>query len=487
MKAAVNAVENGMSVYAASKAFGIPNSTLYDHAKGKYKGYDTSFGPARALTDEEEEALVNYLKYMSECGFPLSVKMIRLFAEEILKSSGRPRDRDTGPTDSWVKCCFLKRHKDISLRTPHELDKSKAAVCQERLSYFYDLLQVQLHSIDSDPSRLFNVDETGFGGKYKSPTKVAAVKGARQAFKVDIKINGHITALMAISASGKVVPPYIVFSKNVPKTNFQQDLPGNWTFEATKSGFISTDHFVKWMKESFIPSIDNRRPVCLILDNHKSHLSTEVIECAQANGISLLYLPSNTSHILQPLDVGYFHVLKYNMHNLCSLLGYAGATCLPRHEFCKVFEQAVNKISTSNVISAFSEVGFLPFVKDKVKALSKPHQPTSGLIPRTDEDIECCPTCSQPTTNILVRTGLIPQSLAHILVPAPVLPAAKSAETCEARVIPAKTASKRKCFVPPPTVSKAAKPQETAATATINEPVTGPSRPTTSADDLRVC
>ena len=58
MKAAVNAVENGMSVYTASKGFGIPNSTLYGHAKGKYKGYDTSFGPARALTTDEE-ALVN--------------------------------------------------------------------------------------------------------------------------------------------------------------------------------------------------------------------------------------------------------------------------------------------------------------------------------------------------------------------------------------------------------------------------------------------
>ena len=55
--------------------------------------------------------------------------------------------------------------------------------------------------------------------------KVAAVKSARQAFKVDIKVNGHITALMAISASGKVVPPYIVFSKNITKKNFNRTCP----------------------------------------------------------------------------------------------------------------------------------------------------------------------------------------------------------------------------------------------------------------------
>ena len=256
-------------------------------------------------------------------------------------------------------------------------------------------------------------------------------------------------------------------------------MPGNWKFDATKSGFICTDYFLKWIRETFIPAIDDRRPVCLVLDNHTSHVSTELIECAQANGISLLYLPSNTSHILQPLDVGYFHVLKSHMYSISSALGYAGATVLPRHEFCKVFEQAMNRISRSTVISCFSELGFLPFVKDKVKALPKGNKPTSDAIRHEAKQVDCCPTCSQPTTNILVRSGLIPQSLSHILVPAPVIPA-KPSDTSEARAYPAKTTTKRKRFVPPPVVSKAAKPQETAIT---KEPVAGPSEPTTRADD----
>ena len=124
MKAAVHAVENGMSVYAAAKAFGIPNSTMYDRAKGKYKGLETTnFGPAKALSDEQEEELVKSLKYMNECGYPVTVKMIRMFAEEILKTSDRPRE---ALSLSWVKSSFLKRHKDIPLAYTHGADKPKA-------------------------------------------------------------------------------------------------------------------------------------------------------------------------------------------------------------------------------------------------------------------------------------------------------------------------------------------------------------------------
>ena len=46
------------------------------------------------------------------------------------------------------------------------------------------------------------------------------------------------------------------------------------------------------------------RPVLLVIDGHVSHITIDVIEYARLNEIHLLCLPSHTSHILQPLDVG---------------------------------------------------------------------------------------------------------------------------------------------------------------------------------------
>ena len=67
--------------------------------------------------------------------------------------------------------------------------------------------------------------------------------------------------------------------------------------------------YLQWF-DFFLHSIPPTRPVLLIQDGHVSHMSVELIELARANNIHLSCLPSHTTHILQPLDVGVF---KYEM------------------------------------------------------------------------------------------------------------------------------------------------------------------------------
>ena len=58
------------------------------------------------------------------------------------------------------------------------------------------------------------------------------------------------------------------------------------------------------------------RPVLLILDNHVSHLSIYAIDAARENGVDLLFFPSHSSHLLQLLDVVYFHALKQKVADI---------------------------------------------------------------------------------------------------------------------------------------------------------------------------
>ncbi|KAL4231728.1 hypothetical protein ACF0H5_009304 [Mactra antiquata] len=88
MAEAISKIEKGQSAYKVSKVYGIPPSTLKDHARGQYKGYDTSFGPSMLLTSEQEESLVQYLLHMSERGFPLTRVMTRRLAGEIIQCAG---------------------------------------------------------------------------------------------------------------------------------------------------------------------------------------------------------------------------------------------------------------------------------------------------------------------------------------------------------------------------------------------------------------
>lgn len=50
----------------------------------------------------------------------------------------------------------------------------------------------------------------------------------------------------------------------------------------------------------------------LIGNGHASHMTNKFIKFTQEHKIVCLYLPANLTHLLQPLDIGIFGLLKYN-------------------------------------------------------------------------------------------------------------------------------------------------------------------------------
>ena len=48
----------------------------------------------------------------------------------------------------------------------------------------------------------------------------------------------------------------------------------------------------------------------LVGDNLSSHLSLNVIKLCEENNIAFMFLPANSIHICQPLDVAFFRPLK---------------------------------------------------------------------------------------------------------------------------------------------------------------------------------
>ena len=53
-------------------------------------------------------------------------------------------------------------------------------------------------------------------------------------------------------------------------------------------------------------SASKSNPGLIILDNHSSHMSLEVIEIAEENGLDILSFPPHCCHRLQPLDLSVF-------------------------------------------------------------------------------------------------------------------------------------------------------------------------------------
>ena len=82
-----------------------------------------------------------------------------------------------------------------------------------------------------------------------------------------------------------------------------------------RSNFCSYIQYHFIFRDIFIKSIGSERPQVLILYNHASHVSPNVVDIAFDSGRELYFLPADTSHFLQPMDQTFF-VLKSKFSNL---------------------------------------------------------------------------------------------------------------------------------------------------------------------------
>ena len=186
--------------------------------------------------------------------------------------------------------------------------------------------------------------------------------------------------------------------KNKVPDNVREGCVSNTLFVHSDSGWINADLFLEWFK-FFINNIPPTRPVVLIQDGHSSHVSIELVELACENNIHLLCLPSHTSHILQPLDVGCFKSFKANFSIACHmyLLERPGQVITTNAIASLVHQAWYSSFTAVNILSGFRKCGIHPLnpgeVSDRQLAPSKAvrsqnDQPsvssTSTLVPQSD-------------------------------------------------------------------------------------------------------
>ena len=158
-------------------------------------------------------------------------------------------------------------------------------------------------------------------------------------------------------------------------------VPGT-VFETSDNGWITQDIYLKWFK-FFVKSIPPARPVLLIEDGHSSHITLDVIELARKNDIYLLCLPSHSSHILQPLDIGVFKSFKTHYPKACRkyIVNNPGRVITSEVIALLVCDAWAHSITPVNILGGFKKTGISPFnpsaVDDRMLAPAKVFKPTN--------------------------------------------------------------------------------------------------------------
>lgn len=358
-----------LSYRKAESMYGIPRSTLHDHVVGK--ATSSRRGPATILTPAEENMLVQWSLHMADIGYGRTREQLCMTVKKILDKDGRVNPfRDNCPGKDWWYA-FLRRHPELSVRLPESLQVCRAYSCTPgRLDKWYKEFGefLELHGLCDKPRRIWNADESGFPLCPKT-TRVIAMRNKRHVYSVNSDQKMQITTLVAASAAGAVIPPMHVF----PGVRFRYNpldgcIDGAY-FGKSESGWMITELFYGWVANHFAAHIPPERPVLLLVDGHTTHIDVETSKFCTQNGILLYCLPPHSSHVTQPLDVGFFGALKGNWKKAVDdfKIAHLGSS-VTKETFARVFSVAWrNTVKMSTIVNSFERAGIYPLNAEMAK------------------------------------------------------------------------------------------------------------------------
>jgi hypothetical protein len=355
--AAVRLVKEGQSVAAVCKARKISRSSLYrylDDADSDHCVQVRGRGPTPVLPPQAESRLRDWVVGMQHDGHPVGRREVMTRVHLICALLNVPP-----LTDGWYDR-FIGRFPELTVRQAQPIAKSRNQVDSQVIWDYFWRLSRHVICDGLDPSRIFNMDETGFMAASKKNRRVIAVKGSTNVWSKTLTASFHLTVIACGSASGWLLPPSFIIQGKVVPTEILDTLP-NTRVSATESGFMNSTLFVCWLKwfAKMVPR-DVKRPLQLVLDGCSSHLGEDVSNTAMAEHIILVPLPANATHLLQPLDVSVFGPYKKQISKELQDHKYDKTTITKSHAVQLGHRAWMSCKASANIVSGFATCGIAP-------------------------------------------------------------------------------------------------------------------------------
>ena len=279
--------------------------------------------------------------------------------------------------EQWYQL-FLQHFLDLKLCQAQLLSLHHASVSQNALNIWYRELFEYLEetgnlSILDEHLHIFNADEMRFP-MASQPTKVLTGKGDPNVYQQGSSNKLQITILMMSNAVALYIPPLVVY----PGCNFRQTFIKNFyshfptaIFWHSTNRWMDVDLFKKWLEESFKPKIDRaciQKPILLVINGAKCHISLPISELCDENNIILYMLLPNATHLIQPLDLSLMGSIKTDFQEcVCKWLQSNPGGIYDKNAFIEVFAEVHNKAATvENAVSGFCHAGIFPWDPTKV-------------------------------------------------------------------------------------------------------------------------
>ena len=214
------------------------------------------------------------------------------------------------PGYDWLKS-FLKRQKEIiSPRVCQNICIKRARVSRETVANFFKNIEPVIN--EASPNNIVNYDETHIADSPKGAIQLFR-RGSKKSNRIMNTLKFGISVMYAASASGKKLDPYVVYKAKRLQAAWVMGGSRTAFYNTSPSGWFDAKIFEDWFDKVALPYFNSSNEPgnkIIIGDNVPSHINPNVVRKAEANNIKFIFLPPNSTHILQPLDVAVFRTLK---------------------------------------------------------------------------------------------------------------------------------------------------------------------------------
>ncbi|EEA22980.1 conserved hypothetical protein [Talaromyces marneffei ATCC 18224] len=374
---AISDLKNGriLNIREATRIYDIPRTTLRDRLKGiEYKGEKRA--NHHKLTQSEEDSLVKWVLDLDRRGLPPRHSLVREMVNYLLLQHGKPQ-----VGKNWVTN-LIKRRPEIDSKFARKYNYERAK-CEDPkiIQEHFDRVRDAISEYGILPEDIYNFDETGFA--------------------------------MGLCATAKV----ITGSDRYARPKLLQ--PGNREWVTAIEATNSTGWAIPYINGRSIGSYR-----MLILDGHGSHLTAEFDRTCTENNIIPICMPPHSSHLLQPLDVGCFAVLKRHYGQQVEQRMRDGFNHIDKLDFLMAFPKARTEAYKARTIqNSFVATGLVPFNPDRMHDLRAANEKEKQKRQKSKKQISIEQGITREEVQALVQ-GQIEASQAVTTAPAePGLPA----------------------------------------------------------------
>ena len=405
LREALARIRQGEPLLRVSRDLGIPARTIRRHRDKKVKNPGVvQMGAKSILSSDVEMKISEHVQAMEKSMYGLTPTQVRRLAYDMVEALGikNPFNSTTKLAGKDWLMGFLNRHPALSIRQPQATNIARAVGFNKpQVERFYGIYRELVERHEYEPSKIWNMDETGITCVHR-PGKIVASKGVRQVAKITSGERGKtVTVICAMSAVGTYLPPLFIFPRKRMVDLLMNGAPPQSIGLANPSGWTDSEIFIDWLKHfvKFTNSSTTNRHV-IVLDGHHSHKTLAAVEYARAHGIDMVTLPPHCTHKMQPLDRTFFKSLKsaYAVESDTWMVSNPGKR-ISFYQMAGIFGTAYVRTSTQDkAINGFKSCGLWPFdnniFRDEDFAaaeLTEEARPVVRDIDQMDADVQPVP------------------------------------------------------------------------------------------------